>query len=205
MKLFISTLTFFTLLTSNCIAQYVLKTPDGKTVKLFSNGKWEYIKENEQKNKTPMPVGSTEKYTSRFKKYQVWYNPAEWFYDTTKKADVYTWDAIFYSKDYAIQGYCIESRLSFPPELIEESIKQQWESSGKITSFKKYNDTINNLPFTFFEMELNYNNINYYYKGLLHTFSRGSFQITLGTQKEIFEEDKNKIDLLLRGIVRIEE
>lgn len=185
-----------------CLGQYTLTTPDGKRVQLNQNGTWKFISSDSLKpGKLNIPAGSKAKYTSNFKKFEIWYNPGEWVVDTVKKAGGYTWDAYFYSTDYAIQGYCLDSRLAMPIENIESGIREQWQQAGEIKLFKSNKDTVNNLPVTVYEMEFLENNITYAYKGIVYS-GKGSFQITVGTQKEIFVEDKDKIDLLLKGIVK---
>jgi hypothetical protein len=183
--------------------QYILDTPDGKKVKLNSNGTWVFLNSDSlKKGGGRVPETSTAKYTSRFKKYEFWYDPTQWMVDTVKKTNSYTWDADFYSMDYAIQGYCLESRLSMPIENLEESIREQWQSSGEIKSFSSFKDTINNLPVAVFEMQYRRSDVTYVYKGIVYSDTRGSFQFIVGTQKEIFEEDKSKIELLLKGLIK---
>lgn len=198
---------FLLLILQLCITgvsgQYILETPDGKKVKLASNGTWVYIDSGGAKMKiNQVPMASTAKYTSRLKKYEFWYDPKQWVIDTAKKTNSYTWDAYFFSKDYAIQGYCLDSRLSMPVESIEESIREQWQSTGEIKSFSSFNDTINHLPVTVFDLQYQQAGIVYMYKGLIYSDSRGSFQFAVGTQKEIFEEDRSVIELLLRGFTK---
>jgi hypothetical protein len=89
-----------------------------------------------------------------------------------------------------------------PIESLETSIKEQWKSSGEIKLFESHKDTVNNLPVTIYEMEYIQLGITYNYKGIIYSDVRGSFQFTIGTQKEIFEEDKNKIELLLKGLTK---
>lgn len=202
------TLKLFTLLACLlCITpifgQYVLETPDGKKVQLNSNGTWVFVKSDSISNKnSQVPKSSKAQYISHFKKYVFWYDPTQWIVDTIKKTNAYTWDAYFYSTDYAVQGYCLESRLSMPIENIEESVREQWQSLGEIKSFSSFKDTINNLPVTIYEMQYVQANVNYVYKGIVYSDIRGSFQFTVGTQKEVFEEDKDKIELLLKGLTK---
>ena len=203
MVLKIFTLLIFQTCVTQIFGQYVLDTPDGKKVNLNPNGTWTFVKSDGiQKRNNQVPTSSTAKYISRFKKYEFWYDPTQWVVDTIKKTNSYTWDANFYSSDYAIQGYCLDSRLSMPIENIEEGVREQWRSSGEIKSFSSFKDTVNNLPVTIYEMEYVQANVTYVYKGLVYSDARGSFQFTVGTQKEIFEEDKRKIELLLRGLTK---
>jgi hypothetical protein len=190
-------------LSANVFGQYVLETPDGKKVKLNTNGTWIFLKRDaSQSTFSQIPKSSTSKYISRFKKYEFWYNPSEWLVDTTKKSVGYTWDAYFYSTDYAIQGYCLDSRLTMPTESIESWVKEQWQGVGEIKNFVSRKDSINNLPVTIYEMEYIQSGITYMYSGFVHSGIKGSFQMVLGTQKEIYNEDKNKIELLLKGFTK---
>lgn len=184
--------------------QYTLDTPDGKQVKLNSNGTWIYVKPEPflTMSKFGVPANSTAKYTSHLKKFEFWYNPTQWIVDTTKIGNSFTWDAYFYSTDYAIQCFCLDSRLSMPIENFEESVRQQWQSTGEIKVFTSKKDTINNLPLTIYEMEYVQANITYIYKGIVYSDLKGSFQFTAGTQKEIYDEEKAKIDLLLKGLTK---
>lgn len=196
-------LLFFQICLIQAFSQYVLDTPDGKKVKLNANGTWIYLRtDNVQELEKQVPSTSTAKYISHSRKFEFWYDPAQWTVDTVKKTNTYTWDAYFYSTDFAIQGYCLDSRLSMPFESVEESIKEQWRTVGEINSFNHFKDTINNLPVTIFELEYVQAAITYLYKGIIYSGARGSFQFTVGTQKEIFEEDKDKIDLLLLGLIK---
>lgn len=71
---------------TGAFSQYVLKTPDGKTVKLNKNGTWEYVDTKNAKEKAEavtVPKSSSAKYTSKFKKHVVFYNPSEWKVDTS--------------------------------------------------------------------------------------------------------------------------
>jgi hypothetical protein len=189
---------------SQGFAQYVLDTPDGKKVKLNPDGTWKYIVSNESHNNNPViPKASTARYLSNYKKYAIWYDPAQWICDTTKTGDALSWDATFYSKDFAITGYCMDSRLGMPVDELETAIRQQWQQTGKILSFTSFKDTINNLPVAGFDMLLEFGGITYQYRGYVHSTLRGSLQFMVGTQKEIFEEDRKKIELLFKGISKL--
>lgn len=201
-KVFVLFILFFCSI--HIFAQYILDTPDGKKVQLYTNGTWTYIKSEDKLSysKCNVPENSTSKYISNFKKYEFWYNPSLWIVDTTKKTNSYTWDAYFFSTDYAIHCFCLDSRLSMPIENIEENIRQQWQSLGEIKSFTSKRDTVNNLPLTIYEIEYVQASVTYLYKGIIYSDSKGSFQFTVGTQKDIYLEDKDKIDLLLRGLTK---
>lgn len=185
-------------------AQYTLSTPDGKTVQLNPNGTWQFVTSGKVKNTdTKIPVESTSKYISKYKKMAVWYDPTEWNCDTTTNDFGKEWDVIFTSKDQAITAYCLESRLSMPIGELKTTVEEQWKETGKITSFQTATDTVNNLPLTRFDMLLEYGGVTYQYRGYIYTTAKGSFQLLIGTQKEIFEEDKLKIELLANGIVKL--
>ena len=189
---------------SHAFGQYTLDTPDGKKVKLKSNGTWQYVTQDEQlKNSSAIPKMSTAKYVDKYKKYAVWYDPIEWFYDTAKTNDALSWDATFYSKDQAITGYSMTSRLTMPVDELEFTMRQQWQDVGKITSFTTFKDTLNELPVLGFDMLLDFGGVTYQYRGYIHSTLKGSFQFMVGTQKEIFEEDKRKIELLFKGMTRL--
>lgn len=186
---------------SHALGQYILDTPDGKRVQLNSNGTWAYLKVIP--SSSSIPKSSTAKYISSNQKYAIWFDPTQWIYDTVKTSTGLSWDATFYSKDYAITGYCIDSRLAMPVDNLESFIRPQWSEAGKIASFVTFKDTINSLPVTGFDMLLEYGGVTYQYRGYIHTTQRGSFQFMLGSQKEIFEEDKNKIDQLFKGVSKL--
>ena len=189
---------------SDTFGQYVLDTPDGKKVKLNSNGTWQYVKQDEQpKSGSAIPKTSTAKYVDKYKKYVLWYDPTEWFYDTSKTDDALSWDATFYSKDQAITGYCMASRLTMPVDELEIAMRQQWQNAGKITSFTTFKDTLNELPVTGFDMLLEFGGVTYKYRGYIHSTVKGSFQFMVGTQKEVFDEDRKKIELLFKGVSRL--
>lgn len=194
-------MSFFTL--SHAFGQYILDTSDGKKVKLNGNGTWQYIKQGGQPNNSTIPKTSTSKYIDKYKKYVVWYDPTEWFYDTAKTNDALTWDATFYSKDQAITGYCMASRLTMPVNELEVTMRQQWQQAGRITSFTAFKDTLNGLPLTGFDMLLEFGGVTYQYRGYIHSTLKGSFEFMVGTQKEIFEEDKRKIEMLFKGISKL--
>lgn len=193
----------FLSLTEVC-GQYVLDTPDGKKVQLKSDGTWTYVKTDDTRSATStVPKSSTARYISSNQKYAVWYDPAHWLYDTTKEKTALSWDATFYSKDYAITGYCMDSRLAMPVDDLESFIRPHWQQAGKVTSFTTFKDTINTLQVTGFDMLLEFGGVTYQYRGYVHSSARGSFQLILGTQKEIFEEDKARIEQLFRGITKL--
>jgi hypothetical protein len=199
-------LTFFSIIffAFQSFAQYTLPTPDGKTVQLNPNGTWQFVGSN--KNKTAeanIPVKSTSKYTSKYKKLAVWYDPNEWKCDTSNSSFGEEWDATFTSKDQAINAYCLDSRLSMPTGELKNTIEEQWREIGKITNFQTSTDTINNLSFTRYDMLLEYGGVTYQYRGYIYTTLRGSFQLMIGTQKEVFEEDIMKIELFARGIIKL--
>lgn len=202
MRIKITLLCFTLLATSYSIGQYVLQTPDGKKVQLNANGTWVYVESAPLDRINSIPKTSSSLYSSRLKIFEVWYNPSDWLVDTSKKSNTYTWDANFFSSDYAIQGYCLESRLSMPLENLEGMVRQQWQSNGEIKSFSSKKDTVNGIPVVTYEVEYVQSNIVYTYKGLLYSDAKGSFQIFLGTQKEIFDEDKGKIEQLLKGFTK---
>jgi hypothetical protein len=193
----------FTVLSTQLYSQYILDTPDGKKVKLNKDGTWTYlvIEPTFNKGSVILPKGSTSKFISRQKKYSLWFDPSQWFYDTTKKVSS-LWDATFYSMDKAITGFCLESRLSMPMDNLEELIRQQWESSGEIISYSSHKDTINNLEVALVNMQLLYGGLTYQYRGIINSTNKGSFQFLVGTQKEIFTEDETKINQLLKGLIR---
>jgi hypothetical protein len=184
-------------------AQYVLKTPDGKTVQLNENGTWKYVETTTNGiSSKKIPSSSTERYVTKNKKYVVWFNPNEWLCDTTNTTKGLWWDATFNSQDHAITGYCLESRLALPIDSanFESYIKTQFAGQGTIKSFSGFKDTNNGLTFSCFDIELEWNGLIYQYRGYIHSTTKGSFQFTIGTQKEVFEEDKQKILDLFKGI-----
>jgi hypothetical protein len=182
-------------------SQYTLKTPDGKTVKLYENGKWEYVLESKAPNKTP--AASTSKYFSKSKKYFIKYDPKQWLLDTTQISSTeLEWNATFRSNDFAVVGYCSEYRLAVADDYAETYIKSMWEDLGTIKSFRKLKDSVNKVPVTSFELEMETSGIVYTYKGYLTSTLKGSFLFVVGTQKEVFEEDKLKIIDLLNGLAQ---
>jgi hypothetical protein len=184
--------------------QYVLKTPDGKTVRLNTDGTWRYENNTGKKDATvKIPNGSTAQYTSMFKKFAVWYDPAQWSYDTTKPDKSNWWSAVFTSSDNAITAYYWESRLTMATDNFQTYITNQYEGVGKVLSFTSARDTINNIPVIIFDMDLEANGIAYRYRGYVYSSTRGSIQFIAGTQKEVFEEDIKKIYALLNGLVRL--
>jgi hypothetical protein len=186
-------------------SQYVLKTPDGKTVKLNKNGTWEYVGNDDKKKMeaTVIPASSSAKYTSKLKKFAVLYNPGVWKLDTAIKQPEVWWEATFYSNDAAITAFCFESRLSYPAKKIEAEFREQYEALGEIKSFKVKTDTLDNYEKSTVELELMSNDVLYLYKGYVFSSPKGSFQFIAGTQKEIFTEDYNKIMELLNGVVKL--
>ena len=204
MKKITDLITIFLLLACTGAAQYTLDTPDGKKVRLNKDGTWAYVTSSDQKpKKNSIPSTSTARYISRFSKYAIWYDPTQWFYDTTKKSNNFMWDATFYSKDLAISGYYMDSRLSSPIDQLETMVKDQWSGQGEVKSFTSFKDTINNLPLVGFDLLLGYGGVTYQYRGYVYSTLKGSFQFTVGTQKEVFEEDESKIDELFRGLIKL--
>jgi hypothetical protein len=196
-------LSIMLLVSSTFFGQYTLETPDGKTVKLHANGTWNFVEaQRSTYSKVNVPTSSTSKYSSKTKQFDVWYNPNKWILTMPPKSDALTWDAFFYSLDYSIQGYCMESRLSLPIATFEESIRQQWESKGEIKSFTSKETIINKLPMRIFEMEYILSNVSYKYMGIIYSEEKGSFQLLVGTQKYLFEEEKTAITLLLMGVTK---
>ena len=189
------------LLPAICFCQYILKTPDGKVVRLNENGTWQYV-DSLAKETRPhkIPSASTEKYVSRNKRFAVWYDPNKWIFDTIKTTKGFSWDATFNSPDYAITGYCLDSRLSSPTDDLEPYIRTQFEGTGTIKSFSNFKDTINGIAFSAYDMELEWNGVVYKYRGYFYSTSKGSFQFSIGTQKEIFDDDKQTILDLFNGI-----
>jgi hypothetical protein len=182
-------------------SQYVLKTPDGKVVKLDENGTWQYLNDpTKEINSKRIPSASTKIYISKNKKFEVWYDSNQWLCDTNKTTRGFWWDAVFNSSDYAVTGYCLESRLSLPTDNLESYIKAQFEGQGTIKSFSNFKDTINGMDFSGYDMELEWNGIIYKYRGYVYSTPKGSFQFAIGTQKEIFDEDRQKILDLFKGI-----
>jgi hypothetical protein len=195
---------FFVFSITPSFGQYVLDTPDGKRVKLNKNGTWEFVKKVERPDSNlPVLETSSAKFVDKYNKYTVWYDPAEWSCDTNTANDALDWDASFYSKDRAINGYWMSTRLAYSASSLESTIRQQWDQSGTITSLEIIRDTLNSLPVTRFEMLLDFDGITYQYRGYFYSTLKGSFQFIVGTQKEVFEEDKAKIELLFKGVRRL--
>jgi len=193
------------LFVQSALAQYVLETPDGKKVKLNANGTWTYIASKDVNPKVVfVPKTDTGKYVSKHRKFAISYDPSQWTYDTTEIKNQLSWDAVFHSTDFAITGYCLDSRLSMPTEGLEESMRSQWQNLGEITSFVLFNDTLNNTPLAAFDMLLLYRGVTYKYRGYVYSSPKGSFQFIIGTQKEVFEEDKSKIVDLFKGITKLQ-
>ena len=192
------------LFSTHVYSQYVLDTPDGKKVKLNTDGTWTFTSAGVQtvKSNSGLPKDSKSKFIGSQKRYALWFDKSQWFYDTTRRANTFTWDATFFSMDKAITGFCLESRLSMPMDNLEDVIKSQWQSSGQVTMFTSRKDTVNNLEVVIFDMQLVYGGLTYQYRGLINSTNKGSFQIVVGTQKDIFEEDEEKISLLLKGLTR---
>jgi hypothetical protein len=181
-------------------SQYTLITPDGKKVKLNPNGTWQYIgtRQNtgDASSKSNVSLAS---YRSSNNQFEILFDPSEWICDSTRQKNTSGWDATFYSKDYAVTAFCLASRLTLPVSDLEYSMKQQWQDIGKITYFTTYKDTINNIPVIGFDMKLEASGIHYLYKGYTYSTLNGSFQFLIGTQANIFEEDKLKIEALIKG------
>ncbi|HEX7847018.1 MAG TPA: hypothetical protein VF476_14555 [Chitinophagaceae bacterium] len=204
MKRIVQLILFFLLYATGSSAQYILDTPDGKKVRLNKDGTWSFITSNNAElKKNTIPTTSTTKYVSKFNKYAIWYNPTQWLCDTTKKENDVTWDATFYSKDLAVTGYYMESRLSSPTSEFEATVRSQYSGYGEVKSFVNFKDTINNLPLYGFDLFLEYGGVTYQYRGYVYSTLRGSFQFTVGTQKEVFEEDKDKIKELFQGLIKL--
>lgn len=185
-------------------SQYVLNTPDGRMVRLNSNGTWQYISaEKSIKKSASNTSGSIAKYKATNNQFSVSYDPKEWICDSTGQKEVSGWDASFTSKDLAITAYCLASRLSLPVDEIEYAMRQQWRDAGNITSFNTYKDTINGTPVTGFDMKLEADKISYTYKGYTYSTLKGSFQFLIGTQDNVFEEDRVKIEALIRGFRKL--
>lgn len=194
---------FFSIISVSSFSQYTLQTPDGKSVKLNKNGTWEYVTAAKKDKAVPgVPKTSTSKYVSKHKRYELWYDPSLWYYDTVKAGNVFSWDISFSSTDFEITGSFFESRLSLQDDL-EAYTKDQYSSMGELKAFKFYSDTINAIPVSVYEAEIISENIRYEYRGVIHSTAKGSFQFSVGTQKEVFQEDKEKILALLNGIVKI--
>jgi hypothetical protein len=201
-KIIVPFILLFIALQSN--SQYVLETPDGPLVKLNSNGTWLYISAKKEDGKgTLNPDRHMAIYRATNNQFQVNFDPNEWICDSTKQKELSGWDASFNSMDLAITAYCLASRLSLPVDQIEYAMRQQWRDAGTITLFNTYKDTINGTPVTGFDMKLEANNIFYTYKGYTYSTLKGSFQFLVGTQGNIFEEDKAKIEALIKGFKKI--
>jgi hypothetical protein len=177
-----------------------LDTPDGKQVKLNSNGTWQFVKKAGNGLTVHVPKENTSRYVDKFKKYTIWFDPNQWYYDTVAIKTENDWDAYFHSIDMAVSGYVMSSRLSMSLNNIEEQIRDQWKNVGTIMSFSSRRDTINELPVTVFDMLLDYEGITFQYRGNIYSTPKGSFQLVVGTQKEVFEEDIKKIEKLFQGI-----
>ena len=194
----------FLFLACTGFAQYTLETPDGKKVKLNKDGTWIYITSDNQKSKKySVPATSNAKYVSKLNRYAIWYDPSQWFYDTVKKTNELTWDATFYSTDLDISGFLLESRLTTPLDQIETMIRDQWSGQGEVKSFTSFKDSINNLSLIGFDLLIDFSGVTYQYRGYIYSTLKGTFQFTLGTQKEVFEEDRNKINQLFQGMIKL--
>jgi hypothetical protein len=193
----------FLLFTFQANSQYILNTPDGKKVKLNKNGTWQYVSIDQGKSKASNDSVLLANYCSSNRQFAIWYNPNEWICDSITQKDISGWDATFNSKDYAVTAYCLASRLSLPIDQLEYAIRLQWQNAGKITSFTTYNDTTSNIPVTGFDMTLEANNITYTYKGYAYSTLKGSFQFLVGTQENVFEEDRAKIEALIKGFRKL--
>jgi len=183
--------------------QYILTTPDGKTVQLKENGTWHFIENTTKGSRsTNIPAASTKKYISKNNKYVIWFDPDQWLCDTTKTTKGYWWDATFNSPDYSITGYFLESRLAMPVNNLEAYIKTEFAEQGTVKSFSNFKDTVNGLPFSCFDMVLEWNGLLYQYRGYIYSELKGSLQFIIGTQNEIFAEDKEKIATIFKGITK---
>ena len=190
----------FILITSNSFAQYVLETPDGRQVELKSNGTWTYVKAESKAVKSNTVSLASGKYVDKFGKFAITYDPKQWVCDTISGESISEWDANFRSTDMAVFGYFMSSRLSMPTENLETRIREQWANSGAITSLTFSKNNINGLVVTIYDMTLSYEDNEYQYLGYVHSTPKGSFQFVVGTQKEVFIEDIQKIQKLLQSV-----
>ncbi len=194
----------FLLLALHSEGQYTLDTPDGKKVRLNKNGTWQYIPTATiQTRPTQIGSGASAFYLSPNKQFAVMYDLQQWICDSIQAKKDTGWDATFVSKDQAINGYCLASRLSLPVDALEQMVSQQWQQVGKINSFSTYKDTINGVPVTSFLMKMESGSIGYTYKGFVYSTFKGSFQFIVGTQDAVFEEDKAKIEALVKGFKKM--
>lgn len=175
-------------------AQYILNTPDGKKVELNRNGTWHYV---EQKSKTDSEnkVAGKVEYISKLKKYRLDYNPEFWYQDTAQNNFNNYWDATFNSIDQSTVARCIEYRLSYGNANLDSITKSVYENIGEIKSFKSYIETINGLNVNFYDIEVEFNStgVMYRYLGFIYAPKSGSFQFSIGSEKDIVEEDYDKI------------
>jgi hypothetical protein len=141
------------------------------------------------------------KYISKFKKYCVSFDRSFWHLNTNQEQTIDSWDASFYSSGNEIVGNCKESRLSYGKDNLDSLAKSVYANIGDIKSFKGYSETINGMNVRSFDIEVEYalNGILYRYNGFIYSSEEGSFQFTVGTQKNIFDEDYESIIKLMKG------
>ncbi|HEX2532917.1 MAG TPA: hypothetical protein VHK69_04225 [Chitinophagaceae bacterium] len=183
--------------------QYILNTPDGRVVQLLPDGTWRYLPKEDASGKEQAGRKPGARYLSRFKRYAVAYDPSEWNCDTSSTGEADSFDATFRSKDGALTASLSDSRLALPLDELEASVREQWRGTGTILSYTPFPDTINGLPGAGYYLELAYGGVTYRYRAFIYSTLKGSLYFVLGTQKEIFDEDRKRIDRLFAGITKL--
>jgi hypothetical protein len=189
---------FYSLISS---AQYTLKTPDGHTVQLHTNGTWEYVSTNTSST-MELSKEQTLKYASKNKRFTVEYEPLLWAFDTVNKDEGFQWDALFHSRDLELTAFCFETRLMLPLEKedLESYMREQYSAIGKLVSLSSKKETINGMVLTQVDVELEVTGIPYIYRGYIYSDYLGSFQFWASTQKTVFLQDEKRILKLINSV-----
>jgi len=177
-------------------AQYLLKTPDGRSVKLNTDGTWNFESTDSVQASAKTNQAT---YTSKKKQFSITFNTNNW--DCDSNANL--WNAEFVSANGVIKAYFNETTAYYPKNKIEATVTENLKTQGKVKKYAQQTKIINGLEVQYFKFVLEFSGFLYDYSGFIYSDKNGSIQLMFAGQSEIFNLNAESINELMNGVRKI--
>ncbi len=128
--------------------------------------------------------------------YEIQYNKAHWQIGENTSQ----WDVLFHDTYSLLDAYFIEYDYFLNEKNLKETLKEQYKGIGKVRNLKMYEKKINEMSVTYFECEIDFNDLTYCYQGFYYNGKGGTIQVQFVLQKEGLKQYKEYIDEFCNGI-----
>lgn len=149
---------------------------------------------------TPAPA-DTGTYLGKKGLYRIDFNKKVW----QKSSEESLWDAEFHDLYNLVNVYYMEFDNFFPEKSLKATIKEQYESQGKVSDIKLYKKQINGMEVDYFECKLDYQGFVWVYQGFFYNGLGGAVELQFMVQEEGLAQYQKLIDDFCKGFVMVEK